>query len=108
MVLRDLSPEVFRFGHFTLEPQRRLLSIDGNAIPLSSRAFDILLFLVEQRDRVVTKDEIFARVWPGTIVEENNLAVQISALRRAPGRAAGRPETRHDGPGAAATVLSAR
>jgi TolB-like protein/DNA-binding winged helix-turn-helix (wHTH) protein/Tfp pilus assembly protein PilF len=92
MVLRDLAPDVFRFGHFTLEPQRRLLTIDGRAIPLSSRAFDILLLLVEQRERVVTKDEIFARVWPGTIVEENNLAVQISALRRALGEPSGDPK----------------
>jgi TolB-like protein/DNA-binding winged helix-turn-helix (wHTH) protein/rhodanese-related sulfurtransferase len=92
MVLRDLASDVFRFGHFTLEPQRRLLSIDGNAIAVSSRAFDILLFLIEQRDRVVTKDEIFARVWPGMIVEENNLAVQISALRRALGEQPGDPK----------------
>jgi TolB-like protein/DNA-binding winged helix-turn-helix (wHTH) protein/rhodanese-related sulfurtransferase len=60
-----------------------VLSIDGAPVALSSRAFDILLLLIENRDRVVTKDEIFAHVWPGTIVEDNNLAVQISALRRA-------------------------
>jgi len=82
MVLRDLAPDLFRFGRFMLEPQRRRLCVDGVPVALSSRAFDILLLLVENRDRVVTKDEIFARVWPGTIVEENNLAVQISALRR--------------------------
>ncbi|MEJ0044826.1 MAG: winged helix-turn-helix domain-containing protein [Rhodospirillales bacterium] len=52
-------------------------------MPLSSRAFDILLLLVEKRGRVVSKDEILATVWRGMIVEENNLAVQVSALRRA-------------------------
>jgi DNA-binding winged helix-turn-helix (wHTH) protein/TolB-like protein len=92
MVLRDLAPDLFRFGRFTLEPQRRRLCVDGVPVALSSRAFDILLLLVENRDRVVTKDEIFARVWPGTIVEENNLAVQISALRRALGEAPGDPK----------------
>jgi len=61
------------------------LLADGVPVPLSSRAFDILLFLVELRDRVVTKDEILERVWHGTIVEENNLSVQVSGLRRALG-----------------------
>jgi DNA-binding winged helix-turn-helix (wHTH) protein/TolB-like protein len=92
MVLRDLAPDLFQFGRFTLEPQRRRLCVDGVPVALSSRAFDILLLLIENRDRVVTKDEIFARVWPGTIVEENNLAVQISALRRALQEAPGDPK----------------
>ena len=83
MVLRDPAPGLIRFGQFLLEPQRRLLSLDAAPVPLSSRAFDILLLLVEHRDRIVTKDEIFAAVWPGLVVEDNNLAVQISALRRA-------------------------
>ena len=82
MVLRDLAPGLIRFGQFLLEPERRLLSLDGAPVPLSSRAFDILLLLIRHRDRIVSKDEIFAAVWPGLAVEDNNLAVQISALRR--------------------------
>jgi TolB-like protein/DNA-binding winged helix-turn-helix (wHTH) protein/Flp pilus assembly protein TadD len=71
------------FGPFRLDTDRRRLIRAGAAVPLSSRAFDILTLLVEHRSRVVTKDEIMTAVWRGMIVEENNLAVQISALRRA-------------------------
>jgi TolB-like protein/DNA-binding winged helix-turn-helix (wHTH) protein/Flp pilus assembly protein TadD len=71
------------FGSFELDTDRRQLRRDGVPIALSSRAFDILVLLIDRRDRVVTKDEIMAGVWRGMIVEENNLAVQISALRRA-------------------------
>jgi TolB-like protein/DNA-binding winged helix-turn-helix (wHTH) protein/Tfp pilus assembly protein PilF len=71
------------FGPFRLDQDRRQLIRAGAAVTLSSRAFDILVLLVEHRGRVVTKDEIMAAVWRGMIVEENNLAVQISALRRA-------------------------
>jgi DNA-binding winged helix-turn-helix (wHTH) protein/TolB-like protein len=72
----------YRFGRFLLEPDRRLLTAAGAPVPISSRGLDLLLLLIEQRGRVVGKDEIFDRVWPGVVVEENNLAVQISALRR--------------------------
>ena len=74
---------MFAFEDFELDTDRRQLRRSGAPITLSSRAFDILAMLIELRDRVVTKDEIMTRVWRGTIVEENNLAVQISALRRA-------------------------
>jgi adenylate cyclase len=75
--------EMTAFGPFRLDTDRRQLLRAGTAVPLSSRAFDILVLLVENRGRVVTKDEIMSAVWRGMIVEENNLAVQISALRRA-------------------------
>ncbi len=71
------------FHHFRLDPSRRLLTADGKPVALNPRGFDILTVLVERRDRVVSKDEIMAEVWRGTTVEENNLAVQISGLRRA-------------------------
>jgi TolB-like protein/Flp pilus assembly protein TadD len=73
------------FGRFRLLPQRRELSADGVVVELGSRAFDILLVLTEARGALVTKDEILSRVWPDTVVEENNLVVQISALRKALG-----------------------
>jgi TolB-like protein/DNA-binding winged helix-turn-helix (wHTH) protein/Tfp pilus assembly protein PilF len=74
--------KVFEFGRFRLDASKRTLEADGQPLSVSSRAFDILQLLVELRDRVVTKDEIMERVWPGTFVDENNLAVQISSLRR--------------------------
>src|SRR5580700_2214727 len=73
------------FGRFRLLPQRRELRADGVAIALGGRAFDVLLILTEARGALVTKDEILSRVWPDTVVEENNLVVQISTLRKALG-----------------------
>ena len=70
------------FGPYRLDPVARILSKDGAPVAISSRALAILEMLIEHRDRVVAKDEIMDRVWPGTFVEDNNLAVQISALRR--------------------------
>lgn len=61
--------------------ERRLLRA-GVALPLGARAFDLLLALVQHHQRVVGKDELLALAWPGVVVEENNLTVQISALRK--------------------------
>src|SRR6201993_2669504 len=72
-------------GRFRLLPHRRELRADGVAVDLGSRAFDILMALTEARGALVTKDELLARVWPDTAVEENNLVLQISALRKALG-----------------------
>ena len=55
------------------------------AIPLSGRAYDVLAYLVENRDRVVSKDELIKAVWPHSIVEDNNLNQAISTVRRALG-----------------------
>jgi DNA-binding winged helix-turn-helix (wHTH) protein/TolB-like protein/Tfp pilus assembly protein PilF len=81
--------DMVAFGPFRLDVEQRRLSRAGVPVALSSRAFDILATLVEHRDRVVSKDEIMTRVWRGIVVEENNLAVQISALRRALGDGTG-------------------
>ena len=60
--------------------------IDGHSAPLGARAFDVLLALVERRDRTVTKNELLDLVWHGLVVEDNNLQVQISALRKVLGQ----------------------
>ena len=60
--------------------------VDGHPAPLGARAFDLLLALVERRDRTVTKNELLDLVWPGLVVEENNLQVQISTLRKVLGQ----------------------
>ena len=85
MRLTDDAQEAVEFGRFRLLPHRRELRADGAAVELGSRAFDILMVLTEARGALVTKDEIMARVWPDTVVEENNLVVQISTLRKALG-----------------------
>ncbi|WP_133156948.1 ATP-binding protein [Hydrogenophaga pseudoflava] len=74
--------DVLQFGRFEIRPEQRQVRADGVPVPLGSRALDLLLLLVRHRDRVVGKDEIFSQVWPGLVVEENNLSVQIYALRR--------------------------
>jgi class 3 adenylate cyclase len=70
------------FGRFELQPERRSLLLDGVPMALGARAFDLLLALFERRDRVVTKTELLDIVWPGLVVEENNVQVQISTLRK--------------------------
>ena len=72
----------YRFGGFELLRRERRLQQDGEAVPLGARAFDLLLALVEGADRLLTKQELIDAVWPGVVVEENNLTVQASALRR--------------------------
>ncbi len=70
------------FGAARLDVAQRRLLIDDVPARLGARAFDILVALIERRDRAVGKNELFERVWPGVVVEENNLQVHISALRK--------------------------
>lgn len=72
----------YRFGRFELRPAERRLLVDGEPAPIGARAFDLLLALLERRDRVVTGRELFELIWPGLVVEENNLRQQVAALRR--------------------------
>ena len=72
----------YRFGRFELRPVERRLLIDGQPAPVGARALDVLLALVERRERVVSKNDLLDLVWPGLVVEENNLQVQVSALRK--------------------------
>ncbi|WP_310385738.1 response regulator [Roseateles sp.] len=76
------------FGHVELRLNERRLLVDGQTVALGSRGFDLLQTLVKWRERVVSKDELLEQVWPGLVVEENNLQVQISGLRRVLGAAA--------------------
>jgi predicted ATPase/DNA-binding winged helix-turn-helix (wHTH) protein len=72
----------YRFGRFELRPATRQVLVDNESAPLGARAFDVLLALMERRDRLVNKNELLDLVWPGLVVEENNLQVQVSALRK--------------------------
>jgi TolB-like protein/DNA-binding winged helix-turn-helix (wHTH) protein/Flp pilus assembly protein TadD/rhodanese-related sulfurtransferase len=75
----------YAFGPFRLDPSARTVTRDGAPVVLSARAFDVLTLLVQREGGLVTRDQILAQVWRGVTVEENNLTVQISALRRALG-----------------------
>ncbi len=70
------------FGRIELRPTERVLLVDGKAAVLGARAFDLLLALAERAGRLVGKHELIDLVWPGVVVEENNLQVQVSALRK--------------------------
>jgi DNA-binding winged helix-turn-helix (wHTH) protein/tetratricopeptide (TPR) repeat protein len=76
---------LYRFGQFVIDPARRTLSRSGSPISLTPKAFDVLLFLVQNPNRLVTKEELLQAVWGGTFVEEGNLTQYVSLLRRALG-----------------------
>jgi Tol biopolymer transport system component/DNA-binding winged helix-turn-helix (wHTH) protein len=75
----------YAFGPFVVDPVKRTLWRDGRPVPITSKTFDVLVVLLEHRDHIVSKDDLLTRVWPNTAVNENNLARQISSLRRALG-----------------------
>src|SRR5579863_2204718 len=74
---------VYCFGQFVLDAGRRTLSRADSAVSLTPRAFDVLLFLAQNPNRLVTKEELLEAVWGDTFVEEGNLTQYISHLRKA-------------------------
>jgi predicted ATPase/DNA-binding winged helix-turn-helix (wHTH) protein len=75
-------PHCYRFGQVEIRPAERRILINGQPATVGARAFDVLLALIDRKDRVVGKDELLELVWPGLVVEENNLQVQVSTLRK--------------------------
>jgi DNA-binding winged helix-turn-helix (wHTH) protein len=82
---RPAANTTLEFGRFCVLVHQRQLVADGVPINLGTRAFDLLLVLLEADGSLVTKDELLNRVWPGIVVAHENLKVQISALRKALG-----------------------
>src|SRR5262245_14322505 len=80
-----MEKEMYYFGPFSLDPSERVLSHDGTPLTLTPKVFDTLLCLIHNRGRVLTKDELLKEIWPDAFVEEVNLAVNISTLRKALG-----------------------
>ena len=74
---------LYEFGPFQLDPPERLLLCDGQPVPIAPKAFDLLVVLVERSGHLVDKDELLRTVWQGSFVEEGNLAVTVSHLRKA-------------------------
>jgi TolB-like protein len=70
------------FGRFSLQPHERRLLREGQPISLGARAFDVLCALAQHAGELVSKDQLFDWVWPGRVVEENNLQVHVSTLRK--------------------------
>lgn len=82
----DLRTLAYRFAQFEVQPGEHVLLKDGIPLNLGRRAFDVLVVLIEMRLEVVAKEVLLDRVWPGLQVEEHNLAMQVSILRRLVGR----------------------
>ncbi|HYW69823.1 MAG TPA: winged helix-turn-helix domain-containing protein [Pyrinomonadaceae bacterium] len=82
---------IYEFDDFHLEPDERKLMRRDQLIPLHGKAFEMLVVLIRNRGRLLTKDELFHLVWPDQIVEESNLTVNMSAIRRALGERANSP-----------------
>ncbi len=83
------QPGVYKFGEFRIEVGKRLLLRGGAPVALTPKAFDTLLHLIQNRQKVVEKDELMQAIWPDTSVEENNLNQNISTLRRVLGETRG-------------------
>src|SRR5262249_43017845 len=80
--MKQSDKHFYEFGPFRLDTADRLLLRDGQHVPLTPKAFETLLTLVENCGRVIDKDELLKKVWPDTFVEEVNLAKNVSYLRK--------------------------
>lgn len=79
---KDIDSRVYEFSGFRLEVAQRRLLYRGESIPLKPKILDLLLYLVETRGQLIGKDDLMREVWPDTVVEENNITVSISHLRK--------------------------
>ncbi|RCS21729.1 transcriptional regulator [Phyllobacterium salinisoli] len=96
-----------QFGPFVLSPGRRTLTRDGNPVTLGSRAIDILGYLTASAGKLLTNAEIIRHAWPNTFVDETNLRVHISAIRKALGDTKREPRYITNVPGRGYTFIAA-
>jgi len=83
-----MNQTIYAFDRFQIDAQKRLLMCDGQPVQLTSKAFDLLIALIESGGREITKDELMERVWANQIVEDANLTVTMSYVRKALGEKA--------------------
>lgn len=81
-IMSPPEKRIYEFAPFRIDAGERVLLRDGQPVPVTPKAFEILLALVESSGHLVEKDELMKRVWPDTFVEEANLANNISLLRK--------------------------
>lgn len=84
----DVKPTSYQFDTYHVDTVRRLLLRGGEPVVLTAKAYDLLLAFIERHDQILSKRELMQQLWPDTAVEENNLTVQVSALRKALGERA--------------------
>jgi DNA-binding winged helix-turn-helix (wHTH) protein len=87
----DEPKQVYEFDEFRLDAMKRRLTRHGEVVPLYSKAFDLLLVMVQNGGRDLTKEALLDTVWPDQTVEESNLTVNMSAVRKALGEKAAQP-----------------
>ena len=80
--MNEKTGHFYTFGPFRLDSTECRLVLDGKPVPLAPKAFEVLLVLVENAGRLVDKDDLMKRLWPGSFVEEANVAKHVSLLRR--------------------------
>jgi eukaryotic-like serine/threonine-protein kinase len=80
--MEEKTQHLYGFGPFRLDPKECLLILDGTPVPLPPKAFEALLFLVENAGHLVDKDDLMRRLWPDTFVEDGNVAKHVSLLRK--------------------------
>ena len=80
--MNEKTRHFYSFGPFRLDARECLLNLDGKPVPLAPKAFEALLILVENAGHLVDKDDLMRRLWPGTFVEEANVAKHVSLLRK--------------------------
>ena len=83
--MRRGANQLYEFGPYRMDPVRDLLLRGSEPVPLTAKAFETLLVLIEHGDQVVSKEELMKKLWPDTFVEEANLAQHISMVRKALG-----------------------
>src|SRR5438046_466531 len=91
---KQQSQVVYQFGPFRVDPEKEILLRHREPVPLTPKAFQILLVLIRQGPELVSKDELMKAVWPDTFVEEANLSRNIFLLRKALGRRSARSSLR--------------
>ena len=79
----SLTSNLYGFGEFSLDPRNRMLRRGGQTVPLTPKAFEVLLLLIQNAGRIVTKDELMKAVWTDSFVEESNLTQTIFMVRKA-------------------------
>src|SRR5580700_6030644 len=77
------TAEIFQFGEFQVDALTRTLRREGEVVALNRRAFDVLVYFVQNPGKVLTREELLKNVWAESFVDENSLAQSISVLRRA-------------------------
>src|SRR6267143_5451581 len=90
--MAEQTSEFYEFGRFRVKSDERVLLRGEEPVPLTPKAFDILLALLQNDGRIVPKDDLMKKVWPNTFVEEGNLTQNVSLLRKALGESANGPQ----------------